>query len=261
MSATPIGVPTTPHRWSGTTGGRPRRAIPPPPLRRPAPSMRWQPGSPRRRRPDDVRRTKPPAARLRQGTRRRLHRRGAATSRGRRGDRRPATSAPTRRSIPADPPPSPAAVVGGAVAARVVGAPAVVSARRPPAAADLASTPIGEHVTATYDDGSTRSFVVTGVELVDKPAIGVHGGPRGAAARHVRRRVRRRPAQLSQQRRPHRRADSLSFARTLAGCKKRVTTSGTWPSWPTSITARRRSSTRCCGSPGRSVPIRTSPSG
>ena len=27
----------------------------------------------------------------------------------------------------------------------------------------------------TYDDGSTRSFTVTNVELVEKPAIGVHG--------------------------------------------------------------------------------------
>ena len=28
---------------------------------------------------------------------------------------------------------------------------------------------------STYDDGSTRAFIVTAVELVDKPAIGVHG--------------------------------------------------------------------------------------
>ena len=41
--------------------------------------------------------------------------------------------------------------------------------------ADLATTPVGEQVSVTYDDGSTRSFVVTAVELVDKPAIGVHG--------------------------------------------------------------------------------------
>ena len=41
--------------------------------------------------------------------------------------------------------------------------------------ADLASTPVGEQVGVTYDDGSTRTFVVTAVELVDKPAIGVHG--------------------------------------------------------------------------------------
>ena len=40
---------------------------------------------------------------------------------------------------------------------------------------DLASTPVGEQVGVTYDDGSTRAFVVTAVELVDKPAIGVHG--------------------------------------------------------------------------------------
>ena len=40
---------------------------------------------------------------------------------------------------------------------------------------DLASTPVGEQVWVTYDDGSTRSFTVTDVELVEKPAIGVHG--------------------------------------------------------------------------------------
>ena len=40
---------------------------------------------------------------------------------------------------------------------------------------DLASTPVGEQVWVTYDDGSTRAFTVTTVELVEKPAIGVHG--------------------------------------------------------------------------------------
>ena len=46
---------------------------------------------------------------------------------------------------------------------------------------------------------------------------------------------------------------------TLPTCPPE-TTSATWPSWPTSTTARPRSSTRCCGSPGRSARTRTSPS-
>ena len=37
-----------------------------------------------------------------------------------------------------------------------------------------------------------------------------------------------------------------------------ATTSATWPSWPTSTTARPRSSTRCSGSPARSARTRTS---
>jgi hypothetical protein len=41
--------------------------------------------------------------------------------------------------------------------------------------ADLASTPLGEQVLVTYDDGSTQAFTVTAVELVEKPAIGVRG--------------------------------------------------------------------------------------
>lgn len=39
----------------------------------------------------------------------------------------------------------------------------------------LAETPIGERVTVTYDDGREQLFVVTTVELVDKPAVAVDG--------------------------------------------------------------------------------------
>ena len=42
---------------------------------------------------------------------------------------------------------------------------------------------------------------------------------------------------------------------------RRAPTSATWPSWPTSTTARPPSSTRCSGSPARSAPTRTSTSG
>jgi hypothetical protein len=41
--------------------------------------------------------------------------------------------------------------------------------------ADLAGTPIGAVVTVAYDDGSQRSFVVTSVEMVPKPAVSVNG--------------------------------------------------------------------------------------
>jgi hypothetical protein len=41
--------------------------------------------------------------------------------------------------------------------------------------ASLASTPVGETVTVTYEDGAQRQFVVRTVELVPKPAVGVHG--------------------------------------------------------------------------------------
>ena len=39
----------------------------------------------------------------------------------------------------------------------------------------LADTPIGERVTVTYDDGHEQVFVVTSVELVDKPAVALDG--------------------------------------------------------------------------------------
>ncbi len=39
----------------------------------------------------------------------------------------------------------------------------------------LADTPVGETVTVTYDDGHEQSWVVTSVELVDKPAVAVDG--------------------------------------------------------------------------------------
>ena len=39
----------------------------------------------------------------------------------------------------------------------------------------LADTPIGAHVTVAYDDGHQQTFVVTSVELVDKPAVAVNG--------------------------------------------------------------------------------------
>jgi Sortase domain len=41
--------------------------------------------------------------------------------------------------------------------------------------ADLANTPVGAVVTVAYDDGSQRSFTVTTVELVPKPAVAVNG--------------------------------------------------------------------------------------
>ena len=41
--------------------------------------------------------------------------------------------------------------------------------------ADLASTPVGETVTVTYDDGSQRAFTVTTVQLVPKPEVSVNG--------------------------------------------------------------------------------------
>ena len=40
---------------------------------------------------------------------------------------------------------------------------------------DLAATPIGEVITVGYDDGHEQRFVVTSVELVDKPAVAVDG--------------------------------------------------------------------------------------
>ena len=39
----------------------------------------------------------------------------------------------------------------------------------------LAQIPLGEHVTDTYDDGHERTFVVTAVELVDKPTVAING--------------------------------------------------------------------------------------
>ena len=39
----------------------------------------------------------------------------------------------------------------------------------------LAETPIGEPITVTYDDGHQQVFVVTAVDLVDKPAVAVDG--------------------------------------------------------------------------------------
>lgn len=39
----------------------------------------------------------------------------------------------------------------------------------------LAATPIGERITVGYDDGHEQAFVVTAVELVDKPAVAVNG--------------------------------------------------------------------------------------
>jgi sortase (surface protein transpeptidase) len=41
--------------------------------------------------------------------------------------------------------------------------------------ADLADVPVGEQLTVSYDDGSQRPFTVAAVELVDKPAVSVHG--------------------------------------------------------------------------------------
>jgi Sortase domain len=41
--------------------------------------------------------------------------------------------------------------------------------------ADLATTPVGAAVSVVYDDGSTRDFTVTAVELVEKPAVSVSG--------------------------------------------------------------------------------------
>ncbi len=41
--------------------------------------------------------------------------------------------------------------------------------------ADVANTPVGAVVTVAYDDGSQRSFTVTTVELVPKPAVAVNG--------------------------------------------------------------------------------------
>jgi hypothetical protein len=41
--------------------------------------------------------------------------------------------------------------------------------------ADLAETPVGAVVTVAHDDGSQRSFTVTAVELVAKPAVEVNG--------------------------------------------------------------------------------------
>ena len=39
----------------------------------------------------------------------------------------------------------------------------------------LADTPVGERVEVTYDDGHVQAFVVTSVELVDKPTVAVDG--------------------------------------------------------------------------------------
>lgn len=39
----------------------------------------------------------------------------------------------------------------------------------------LDETPVGEVVTVTYADGAERAFVVTSVELADKPAVAVNG--------------------------------------------------------------------------------------
>ena len=41
--------------------------------------------------------------------------------------------------------------------------------------ADLARTPVGAEVVVVLDDGSQRSFRVTTVELVPKPAVSVNG--------------------------------------------------------------------------------------
>jgi hypothetical protein len=40
---------------------------------------------------------------------------------------------------------------------------------------DLADAPVGATVTVDYDDGTSRAFTVTAVELVDKPAVAVNG--------------------------------------------------------------------------------------
>lgn len=40
---------------------------------------------------------------------------------------------------------------------------------------ELASTPVGAEFSVTYDDGSSRAFVVRSVDLVDKPAVAVNG--------------------------------------------------------------------------------------
>jgi sortase (surface protein transpeptidase) len=39
----------------------------------------------------------------------------------------------------------------------------------------LAETPVGERITVTYDDGHDEVFVVTAVDLVDKPAVALDG--------------------------------------------------------------------------------------
>jgi hypothetical protein len=39
----------------------------------------------------------------------------------------------------------------------------------------LAETPIGERITVIYDDGHEQVFVVTAVDLIDKPAVAVNG--------------------------------------------------------------------------------------
>ncbi len=39
----------------------------------------------------------------------------------------------------------------------------------------LADTPIGERISVAYDDGHEQAFVVTSVQLVDKPAVAVDG--------------------------------------------------------------------------------------
>ena len=39
----------------------------------------------------------------------------------------------------------------------------------------LAATPVGERITVGYDDGHEQTFIVTAVELVDKPAVAVDG--------------------------------------------------------------------------------------
>ena len=48
---------------------------------------------------------------------------------------------------------------------------------------------------------------------------------------------------------------------SLAPPWERARTSGTWPSWPTSTTARRPWSTPCSARPARSAPTRSSPTG
>jgi Sortase domain len=50
----------------------------------------------------------------------------------------------------------------------------------------LAETPVGASVIIDYADGSTRSFVVRSVELVDKPAVAVNGIFAGDGERLVR---------------------------------------------------------------------------
>jgi hypothetical protein len=41
--------------------------------------------------------------------------------------------------------------------------------------ARLDKTPVGATITVVYDDGSKRDFIVSSVELVDKPAVAVNG--------------------------------------------------------------------------------------